>query len=66
MTTIQLIIAAMVMWGLASFILVVFASMLSSRISQEEEMRSLSEQWRASQDMEVSVLRTSHEMAETH
>ena len=66
MTTIQLIIVAMVMWGLASFILVVFASMLSSRISQEEEMRSLSEQWRASQKMEVSVLHTSHEMAETH
>ncbi len=66
MTTIQLIIIAMVMWGLASFILVVFASMLSSRISQEEEIRSLSEQWRASQDMEVSVLRTSHEMAKTH
>lgn len=66
MTTIQLIIVAMVMWGLASFILVVFASMLSSRISQEEEMRSLSEQWRASRNTEVSVLHTSHEMAETH
>ncbi|GAB4532743.1 MAG: hypothetical protein Fur0018_21560 [Anaerolineales bacterium] len=65
MTTVQLIVVAMTMWGLASFIMVVFASMLSSRISQQEEMHSLADKWRETREVEMSVAHAAQEMIET-
>ncbi len=45
MSTATLILVAVTVWGLVSFIMVVFASMLSSHISRQEEMRSLTGEW---------------------
>ncbi|RMF45705.1 MAG: hypothetical protein D6755_07650 [Anaerolineae bacterium] len=67
MNTASLIIAALTIWGLMSFILVVFASMLSSRISREEEMRAMFEEWgqRSTLGFTSSQVSANHEMAES-
>ena len=67
MNTASLIIAALTIWGLMSYILVVFASMLSSRISREEEMRAMFEEWGQRSTMGFSSSQqvpANHEMAE--
>ncbi|HEB66056.1 MAG TPA: hypothetical protein ENJ02_11030 [Chloroflexi bacterium] len=67
MSTAALILAAITIWGLMSFIMVVFASMLSSRISRQEEMRSLASEWRRQHAIGVSALNASveHKMADS-
>ncbi len=67
MSTAALILAAITIWGLMSFIMVVFASMLSSRISRQEEMRALGGEWRRQRAVGFSAINTpvEHEMADS-
>ncbi len=66
MTTASLILVAITVWGLMSFIMVVFASMLSSRISRQEEMRSMFEEWgHQGIGLAPTNITAKHEMAKT-
>ncbi len=66
MSTAALILVVVTVWGLMSFVMVVFASMLSSRISRQEEKRALAGEWRQRGAMGFSMVNTAaeHEMAD--